>query len=54
MKCVNVKGEGAVAAEDRVKVGKEYKIGVVVSVNVGSLRKDLETAGIIKGLGAGF
>jgi hypothetical protein len=54
MKFVNVTGDGAVAAEDRLKVGKEYKIGVVVSVNVGSLRKDLETAGIIKGLGAGF
>lgn len=54
MKFVSVTGDGSVAAEDRLKVGKEYKIGVVVSVNVGSLRKDLETAGIIKSLGAGF
>lgn len=36
------------------KIGKEYKIGVVVTVNKDQLRKDLEDAGIIKGLGAGF
>ena len=33
---------------------KEYKVGVVLSVNVTALRKDLEDAGIIKSLGAGF
>ena len=54
MKFVNVTGDGSVAAEDRLKVGKEYKIGVVVSINVTLLRKDLETAGIIKGFAAGF
>lgn len=54
MKFVSVSGDGAVAAEDRMKVGKEYKVGVVVSVNVSALRKDLEAAGIIKSLGAGF
>ena len=43
-----------VAAEDRMKIGKEYKIGVVVSVNVSALRKDLEDAGMIKSLNAGF
>jgi hypothetical protein len=37
-----------------VKVGKEYKAGVVVTVNVSELRKDLEDAGIIKGLSNGF
>ena len=41
MKFVNVTNDGSVAAEDRLKVGKEYKIGVVVSVNVAGLRKDL-------------
>ena len=46
--------DGAVAAEDRMKVGKEYKVGVIVSVNVSALRKDLEAAGIIKSLDAGF
>jgi len=54
MKFVSVTGDGSVAAEDRLKVGKEYKIGVVVSVNISLLRKDLETAGVIKSLGAGF
>lgn len=54
MKFVNISNDGSIAAEDRLKVGKEYKIGVVVSVNVAALRKDLEDAGIIKSLGAGF
>ncbi|SHM74791.1 hypothetical protein [Flavobacterium xanthum] len=54
MKFVSMSTDGAVAAEDRMKVGKEYKIGVIVSVNVANLRKDLEEAGIIKSLGAGF
>jgi len=39
---------------ESVKVGKEYKIGVVVSVSKDQLRKDLEAAGIIKGLSSGF
>lgn len=54
MKFVNVTGDGSIAAEDKLKVGKEYKIGVVVSVNIAGLRKDLEDAGIIKGLSSGF
>jgi predicted outer membrane protein len=36
------------------KVGKEYKVGIVVTVNKDALRSDLEKAGIIKALGAGF
>jgi hypothetical protein len=54
MKFVASTNDGAVAAEDRMKIGKEYKVGVIVSVNVSELRKDLEEAGIIKKLGAGF
>jgi hypothetical protein len=54
MKFVNITGDGSINAKDRLKVGKEYKIGVVVSVNVDELRKDLEDAGIIRKLGAGF
>ena len=54
MKFVSTSNDGAVAAEDRMKIGKEYKVGVVLSVNVSALRKDLEEAGIIKSLGAGF
>ena len=36
------------------KVGKEYKIGVVVTVMSDNLRKDLEAAGIVRGLSSGF
>ncbi len=54
MKYVQESNDGSIDAEDRLKVGKEYKIGVVVSVRVASLRKDLEEAGIIKGLSSGF
>lgn len=54
MKYVAVTDDGSVAAEDRLKIGKEYKIGVIVSVNVSLLRSDLESAGIIKSLSNGF
>jgi hypothetical protein len=54
MKFVNISNDGSVAAEDRLKVGKEYKIGVVVSINVAGLRKDLEDAGMIRSLNSGF
>lgn len=54
MKFISLVNNGAIAGEDRMKIGKEYKIGVVVSVNSDLLRKDLEDAGIIKGLGSMF
>jgi hypothetical protein len=54
MQFVTSASEGEIAAGDVVKVGKEYKIGVVVSVYKDQLRKDLEAAGIIKGLSDGF
>lgn len=54
LKFVNISNDGSVAAGDYLKVGKEYKIGVMVSVNVSELRKDLEDANIIKRLNAGF
>jgi hypothetical protein len=41
-------------ANELIKIGKEYKVGVIVSVNVSELRKDLEAAGIIRGLSSGF
>jgi len=53
-KFVSISGDGSIAAEDRLKVGKEYKIGVVVSVLVSSLREDLENSQIIKKLSSGF
>ena len=42
------------ASRDIVKIGKEYKVGVVVVIQMDLLRKDLEAAGIIKGLSSGF
>jgi hypothetical protein len=54
MKFVSVTNNGAVAAEDRMKIGKEYKIGVIVSVAKDALRKDLEAAGIVRSLNSGF
>lgn len=53
-KFVTISGDGAVAAGDRIKVGKEYKVGVIVVVNHAALRKDLEAAGVIKSLSHGF
>jgi hypothetical protein len=53
-KYVSVSTDGSVSAGDRLKVGKEYKIGVVVSIRKDLLRKDLEAAGIIKSLSSGF
>ena len=40
--------------EEVTKVGKEYKVGVVVSVQKDELRRALEAAGVIKGLNYGF
>lgn len=40
--------------QEITKVGKEYKVGVVVSVAKDDLRKTLESAGIIRKLGHGF
>lgn len=54
MKFVNIAGDGAIAPEDRLKVGKEYKIGVIVSVLKDALRKDLEAAGVVRSLNSGF
>jgi hypothetical protein len=53
-KFVSLTNNGAIGPGDRIKIGKEYKIGVVVSVNSAELRKDLEAAGVLKGLGSGF
>ena len=40
--------------QDVIKVGKDYKIGVIVNVNKDQLRKHLEDAGIIRSLTQGF
>lgn len=54
MKFVNVTNDGAIGAQDIIRMGNEYKVGLIVSVNVAALRKDLEDAGIIKSLSSGF
>ncbi|MFM8451110.1 MAG: hypothetical protein ACKOAY_13475 [Haliscomenobacter sp.] len=53
-KFVGLVDNGAIAPGDRIQVGKEYKIGITVLVQVGALRKELEDAGIIKSLTSGF
>jgi hypothetical protein len=42
------------AQQEILKVGKDYKVGVVVSVQKDALRRALENAGVIKGLNYGF
>jgi hypothetical protein len=54
MKFVSITGDGAIDPQDRIKVGRQYKIGVIVSVRYDLLRKDLENAGVIKELSSGF
>ncbi len=51
MKFVSTSGDGTPTI---LKVGKEYKIGVVVTVMTNNLRKDLEAAGVARGLSSGF
>lgn len=54
MKYVTLTNNGAIEGGDVMKIGKEYKVGVNVTVNYSELRKALETQGIVKKLGAGF
>ena len=54
MKFVTVTNDGAIAAGDIIKMGNLYKIGLIVSVDVASLRKNLEDEGIIRSLSSGF
>lgn len=54
-KYVFLVNNGAIGPGDRIKVSKkEYKIGVVVSVNAAGLRKELENKEIIQALSSGF
>jgi hypothetical protein len=48
---VALSGDGI---EERVKVGKQYKVAIVVSVMYSQLRKELENAGIVKSMNNGF
>jgi hypothetical protein len=54
MKYVSSSGD---ATPETIKVnikGYKYKVGVVVTVMSSALRKDLEAAGIVRGLSSGF
>ena len=53
-KYVNFVNNGIPAPGDIIKVGKQYKIGVRVSVAKDALRKEMAAAGVVKALGAGF
>ena len=54
-KFVTLSTDGALGAGDIMKVRKGlYKVGVIVSVQKDELRKDLEDAGVVKGLSSGF
>lgn len=48
---VNFQNNGFPGPGDIIKVGKEFKIGITVSVNKDALRKAMEAAGIVKPLG---
>ena len=50
-KFVTLIGNGA---SDIIQVGKEYKVGVIVSIQKDALRKYLEDAKIIKAMGSMF
>lgn len=54
MQFVTLVNNGAPAPGDLIKVGKEYKTGIVVVVRKDELRKELENAGIIRSLDSGF
>jgi uncharacterized OB-fold protein len=52
---VNLTNNGAIAPGDMIKVDKkEYKVGMLVTINVAELRKRLEKDGIIKSMNSFF
>lgn len=55
MKFVSASNDGSIGAGDRLKVNRRlYKVGVIVSIRKDELRKELEAAGVLKGLSSGF
>lgn len=51
---VQLSSDGSISPKDRFKVGKLYKVGVVVSVNINELRRQMEKDGIIQSLNSIF
>lgn len=54
MRFVQFVNNGAVAPADKIKIDNSYKIGVIVKVNRGDLRKYLEEKGILKSMNQMF
>lgn len=55
MRYVSLINNGIPDPNDLIKISKKrYKVGIVVTVRKDDLRKELENAGIIKALNAGF
>ena len=54
MKFVAISGDSTPEVVGVKIKGYKYKVGVVVTVMTSNLRKDLEAAGIIRGLSSGF
>lgn len=54
LRFISLSNDGTIGQKDRLKVGNQYKIGIVYSVRKDDLRKYLEDQGIIKKLGSMF
>lgn len=54
MRFVQLANNGAIAPSDKIKLQKEFKIGVKVTVNRADLRKYLEEHGILQSMNAIF
>ena len=54
LRYVSISTDGSIDSNDRLKVGKRVKVGIAVSVQKAALRKELESAGIIRKLNDGF
>lgn len=54
MKFVSTSGDAAPEVMAVKLKGYKYKVGVVVTVMSNNLRKDLEAAGVVRGLSSGF
>lgn len=55
LKYVTSATDGSIAPGDRLKISRrEYKIGVIVSVQFDQLRKRLEKEGLVRALNSGF
>lgn len=54
LRFATLSNEGNIKSSDRIRVGKQYKIGVVVSVQAANLRRELEKNKIIRSLDYGF